>query len=139
MAQHEGSFEEVRSVAKVCDSLVDDTVYGRRSVEEFGEALRRTGITNEAAGDYVQELKQRLKGRLSDQNRDSATASSSANNHSEGRPAQDDPIPLSALTPESAGRRVQTPPAGPVFGANIAPPGPPSSAEVNEEVAWALL
>jgi len=58
MANSEGSFEDVRIISATCNKLVEDMVQGRCSLEEFGESLRRTGITVEAARDYVQEVLQ---------------------------------------------------------------------------------
>ena len=57
MANSEGSFEDVQIISATCDKLVEDTVQGRCSMEEFGELLCHMGITVEAAGDYVREVK----------------------------------------------------------------------------------
>lgn len=60
MAGTESDLENVRNIAEFCEILVEDTVHGRRSVEAFVdvETLRDTGISSEAAGDYVREVQQ---------------------------------------------------------------------------------
>ena len=60
MAGTESSLEKVQNIAEFCEILVEHTVHGRRSMAAFTEALQETGISAEAAEDYVQEVQQRL-------------------------------------------------------------------------------
>jgi hypothetical protein len=68
IASPEGSLEDVRTIAQTCERLVEDMANGRCSMEEFGDALRATGIPVEAAGDYIEEVCLRLERQLEEPN-----------------------------------------------------------------------
>jgi hypothetical protein len=124
-----GTFENVRSIAESCENLVEDTLKGKYSMEQFAQELRRTGVSAREAEDYVQELKQRLSSRghsASDvQQLDTNTASSSSATH---HTAQEQPTTPDGLDEEQAA----------IFRAGRTKE-PLSPSEINEEVAWALL
>ena len=128
MADNDGSLEDVRRIAETCEKLVEDVVHGRCNMEEFGEGLRKTGITPEAGGDYVREVKVRLENQL--RNNHSATGSSNTQSgpEDEGPAHSDTPAPAEQQDAVAGGSRGAA-------GAGNAP----SSAEVDVEVAWALL
>ena len=113
MASNEGPLEDVRRIAETCEKLVEDVVYGRCSMENFGERLRNTGISSEAGSDYVQEVKQRLENQLSN------TQSTEG-----GGPAGS----ATSVTGEQSD----------TVGGN-AESETPTSGDVGEEVGWALL
>ncbi|KAF8805747.1 hypothetical protein BYT27DRAFT_7103856 [Phlegmacium glaucopus] len=108
--------ENVQAVTEACGILVEDTINGKYTLEEFGKELRRTGISVVEAEDYVQEVKQRLEGRQQDI-RPTASATISATSP----PTSGRDVPVSSSTPE------------------IEPCPEPSATEVNEEIAWAIL
>lgn len=90
---------------------MEDTVAGRCSLEDFGDSLRATGISMEAAGDYIQEVKQRLEGRLGALQEE-----------------PDQPGPSSGVADPNADSKTAS-----------GPSNNPSSGDINDEVGWALL
>ena len=122
MASSDGHYDEIRNVTEICEKLVDDTVGGRLSLEEFGDGLRRTGISIEAAGDYVQEVKQRLEGLLSIPQENSST----------GRTIPEEPSRPEPTTIDTRDHITGSATA-------TAPSDNPSSTEANDEIGWALL
>ena len=76
MAGTEISLEIVQNIAEFCEILVEDTVHGRQSMAAFTEALQGTGISAEAAEDYVQEVQQRLAKQLDNSQPTRGTSSS---------------------------------------------------------------
>jgi hypothetical protein len=115
----EDSIEHVRTISETCEKLVDDAVQGKISVEEFGIELKKTGITTVAAEDYIQEFRQRFTLQHSIRHpipSNTATAGSQEQDSDEGNRNQN------SNSPE-----------------NQVPPNPLTSAEADNEVAWALL
>ena len=90
-------------------------------MESFGERLWNTGISAEAGSDYVQEVKQRLENRLSNSN-SSGGPSNTQSTEEGGSDRTVDPV-----------RQLDT------ARGNAVTEEAPSSEEVSDEVAWALL
>jgi hypothetical protein len=112
----EDSLEHVRTLSETCEKLVDDAVKGKLSVEEFANELKKTGITTIAAEDYIQEFKQRFTLQHSIHHPIPSNTATGSREHDDSNRSQ------RSNSPE---RQV--------------PPNPLTSAEANNEVAWALL
>jgi hypothetical protein len=128
MASSDGHYDEIRNITEKCEKLVDDTVGGRLNLEEFGNALRQTGISIEAAGDYVQEVKQRLEGLLSIPQGNSSTGASGPSNTQHGTIPEE-------LEPTTGNTRDRTTGSATATASS----DNPSSTEANDEIGWALL
>ena len=144
MAGTESSLENVRNIAEFCEILVKDTVHGRQSMAAFTEVLQGTGISAEAAEDYVQEVQQRLAKQLGNSQPTSGTSSSfvpnvqpklPATGGGSARPDVDSRPPSGSSA--TAGTNTSPVPVGPAHAREAR--NPPTSVDVNEEVTWALL
>jgi hypothetical protein len=60
-AQVEALREAIQAIAEKCDFLVDQVARGEISQEDFYVCLRETGITPEAAKDYIEQMVQRVE------------------------------------------------------------------------------
>lgn len=96
-------------------------------MDEFGKGLRETGISPEAGGDYMREVKQCLESQL--RNNNSVAGSSST--QSESGLGNEVPVSSPALASSQD--------AAASGGGNTGTGEVPSSGEVGEEAAWALL
>lgn len=106
MTSPEGTFEDVRSIAGLCENLVEDTIKGKYTTEQFTQKIRHTGISAREAEHYFQELNQRLNAGTSEvQHADTNTASSSsATHHGIGSAVQEPELPS---TPEGLSNEEQ--------------------------------
>ena len=83
----DGNAQTIQQKAAACQKALEDVLEGRAAVEDFSGKLRELGATSLEAGDYVQQLEQRLHQRSSRKSRDRLSQASSATQPSQTIPS----------------------------------------------------